>query len=126
MRMQVRSLASLGGLRIRYCRELWCRSQTRSYSSNSTPSLGTSISYQCGPKKPKKAGGRQRTKTCKQRAFGSGFTQIWLYLRCSLCPNDKLSSMLNCFPSFLLLQVILRSLLGFLLLFCFVSCLLSF
>ena len=29
MRIWVRSLASLGGLRIRRCRELWCRSQTR-------------------------------------------------------------------------------------------------
>jgi len=30
MRLQVRSLALLSGLRIRRCRELWCRSQTRS------------------------------------------------------------------------------------------------
>ena len=29
MRLQVRSLASLSGLRIRCCRERWCRSQTR-------------------------------------------------------------------------------------------------
>ena len=29
MRWQVRSLASLSGLRILHCRELWCRSQTR-------------------------------------------------------------------------------------------------
>jgi len=29
VRLQVRSLASLSGLRIRYCHELWCRSQTR-------------------------------------------------------------------------------------------------
>ena len=29
MRLQVRSLASLTGLRIRRCRELWCTSQTR-------------------------------------------------------------------------------------------------
>ena len=28
MRLRVRSLASLSGLRIRYCRELWCRLQT--------------------------------------------------------------------------------------------------
>ena len=28
MTLQVRSLASLGGLRIRHCCELWCRSQT--------------------------------------------------------------------------------------------------
>ena len=54
MRLQVGSLASLSGLGIRHCLELWCRSQmwlrpgvavaqTSSYSSNSTPSLGTSI-----------------------------------------------------------------------------------
>ena len=29
MRTQVRSLASFSGLRIRCCRELWCRSQAR-------------------------------------------------------------------------------------------------
>ena len=29
MRFQVRSLASLSGLRIRHCHELWCGSQTR-------------------------------------------------------------------------------------------------
>ena len=29
MRLQVQSLASLSGLRIRCCRELWCRLQTR-------------------------------------------------------------------------------------------------
>ena len=56
MRMQVWPLASLSGLRIWHYRELWCTSQTllRSciavavleaggYSSNSTPSLGTSL-----------------------------------------------------------------------------------
>jgi len=45
LRMQVWSSASLSGLKIRRCPELWCRSQTRlgsgSYSSGST--LGTSI-----------------------------------------------------------------------------------
>ena len=29
LKMQVRSLAWLSGLRIRLCRELWCRSQTQ-------------------------------------------------------------------------------------------------
>ena len=29
IRLQVRSLASLGGLRIRHCGELWCRSKTQ-------------------------------------------------------------------------------------------------
>ena len=56
MRTQVRSLAPLSGLRIWCCRELWCRSQmwlgsgiavalvqAGGCSSNSTPSLGTSM-----------------------------------------------------------------------------------
>ena len=64
MRLEVRSLASLSGLRIWHCHELWCRSQTRltsdvavvvvyasSCSSDWTPSLGTSICHGCGPKK---------------------------------------------------------------------------
>ena len=62
MRLQVRSLASLSGLRIRCCCELWCGSQKRlgslvavalawagGYSSNSTPSLGTSMCRGRGP-----------------------------------------------------------------------------
>ena len=56
MRLQVRSLASLGGLRIQHCCELWCGWQmwlkslvalavvlASGYSSGWTPSLGTSI-----------------------------------------------------------------------------------
>ena len=67
MRTQVGPLASLPGLRIRCCRELSCRlkrqlrshvavavGQAGSCSSDSTPSLGTSISCGCGPKKTKK------------------------------------------------------------------------
>ena len=65
MRFQIWSLASLSGLRIWYCHELWCRLQLRlrsgvavavasSCSSNSTPSLETSICLGCGPKKQKK------------------------------------------------------------------------
>ena len=65
--MWIRSPASLSGLRIWSCRELWCRSQMQlgpsvavavaqvsSCSSDSTPSLGTSICRRCGPKKKKK------------------------------------------------------------------------
>ena len=61
---RIQSLALLSGLRIRHCRELWRRSQTQlgsgvavavtqasSCSSNSTPSLGTSICHGCRPKK---------------------------------------------------------------------------
>ena len=56
---------SLSGLRMRRCPELWCGSQTGlrsvavavieadSYSSDLTPSLGTSICHGNGPKKTK-------------------------------------------------------------------------
>ena len=65
-------LASLSGLSIQHCPELWCRSQTglgsqvavavaSNYSSDWTPSLGTSIRLGCGPKKTK-----QKTKNKKQ------------------------------------------------------------
>ena len=67
MRMWVRSLPPLSGLRIWCCCELWHRSQmwlgscvvvavvqASSYSSDSTPSLGTSICLGCSPKKKKK------------------------------------------------------------------------
>ena len=69
MRLQVRSLALLPGLRIRHCHELWCRSQTQlgsciavavvqagGYSSDLTPSLGTSICLGFGPREDKKKG----------------------------------------------------------------------
>ena len=59
--------ASLSGLRICCCSELWCRSQTwrvslvavalglaSSYSSDWTPSLETSVCCGYGPKKTKK------------------------------------------------------------------------
>ena len=61
-----RSLVSVNRLTIQCCCELWCRSQVRlrsrvvvavvlvgRCSSNSTPSLGTSICRGCGPKKTK-------------------------------------------------------------------------
>ena len=66
MKLRVQSLPLLSGLRIQHCCELWCRSQARlgsgvavavvyasSCSSNSAPSLGTSICRRCGPKKQK-------------------------------------------------------------------------
>ena len=78
-RLQVQSLASLSGLRIQRCCELWCRSQTRprsgiavaivqagSNSSDQTPSLGNPICCRCGPKKDK----RQK-KPKKQKKLGS-------------------------------------------------------
>ena len=64
MRTRVLSLAPLSGLRIWYCRELWCRSQkwlrsriamalawAGGCSSNWIPSLGTSTCHGCSPKK---------------------------------------------------------------------------
>ena len=66
MKLQVQSVALLSGLKIQRCSELWCRSQMRlgsdvavavmqtsSCSSNWTPSLGTSICRESGPKKQK-------------------------------------------------------------------------
>ena len=66
MRLWVRFLTSLSGLRISCCCELWCRQQTRlgsriavtvvqvgSNSSDQTPSLETSICHGCGSKKTK-------------------------------------------------------------------------
>ena len=64
MKMQVRSLALPSEIRIWLCHELQCRLQAwlgscvavavaSSYSSNLTPSLGTSICHECGPKKEK-------------------------------------------------------------------------
>ena len=72
-RTQVRPLASLSGLRIRHCQELWCRSQMRlgsgvavavvqaggGNSSNWTPSLGTSTCCGRGPQET------NRKKKCK-------------------------------------------------------------
>ena len=59
--------ALLSGLRIQCCRELWCKSQMRlgfgvamavaravSCSSDSTPGLGASPCYTCGPRGKKK------------------------------------------------------------------------
>jgi len=84
-RMWVRSLVLLSGLRLQCCRELWCRSKTQlgarvavavvqasSCSSDSSPSLGTSICCGCGPKK-----GKKQNKT-KLRTWRSDTTFIWL------------------------------------------------
>ena len=66
MRIWVGSLASPSGSGIQCCPELWYRSQMRlgtcmamalavasSCSSDLTPSLGTSLCRECGPKKQK-------------------------------------------------------------------------
>ena len=79
VQLQVRSLALLSGLRIRRCRELWYTLQTRleshvasSYSSNSTPSLGTSICHGFGP--------RNGRKTKKIKNMHSWFTMLCKFL----------------------------------------------
>ena len=69
MKLQVWSLASLSGLRIQHCHELWCRSQIRLSSDVAAvvgcgvgcqlqlqldPSLGTSIYCACAPEKQNK------------------------------------------------------------------------
>ena len=65
VRIRVRSLASISGLRIQRCQKRWPRSQmwlrsvaaavalAGSCSSNCSPSLGTFICYRCGSKKKK-------------------------------------------------------------------------
>ena len=76
MRFWVQTLALLSGLRIQRGCELWCSSQMRlrsqvavavvwasSYSSNQTPSLGTSICHGAALEKDK----RQKTKDKKKR-----------------------------------------------------------
>ena len=74
MRMWVRSLASLSGLRIQHSCELWCRSQmllrswvavalakAGSCSSDLIPSLGTSMCHRCGPRHKRREGkGKER------------------------------------------------------------------
>ena len=74
--------ASLSGLRIRHCRELWCRSQSRlgsgvavavavasSCSSNLTPGLGTYMCRRCSPKKTKKVTAEHETKKKKKVSY---------------------------------------------------------
>ena len=95
MKLEVRSLASLRGLRNWHCRELWYRSQTQlgsyiavavaqsgSCSSNSTPGLGTSILCGGSPKKSKKKE-RKRKKNhhqFKMCVFIMVFFQIGFFL----------------------------------------------
>ena len=86
MRLWVRSLPLLSGLRTRRCRELWGRSQTwlgsrvavalakpggyGSIGSNSTPSLGTSIYHESGPRN-----GKKTTKQNKKKPFELGLSE---------------------------------------------------
>ena len=80
MRLQVRSLPLLSGLRIWRCYELWCRSQMQlrshvavavlqasGYSSDWTPSLGTSICRESGPRNGKRT--KKKKKSRKKKHF---------------------------------------------------------
>ena len=82
--MWVPSLASLSGLRIQHCHELWCRSKTwlRSHiavavaqasccSSDWTPSLRISICRGCGPRKK-----RQKDKQTNQQTPKSQWAHL--------------------------------------------------
>ena len=76
MRLRVRSLPLLSGLGIWCCRELWCRllgsrlavalAQAGGYSSDLTPSLGTSICLGSSPRNSKKTK-RQKKKNPWQK-----------------------------------------------------------
>ena len=79
MKLQVRSLAQLNGLRIRHCQELWCRqqmwlgssiavtvAQAGSCSSDLTPSLGTSTSI-CRGSGPRNSNNKKDKKDKKKK-----------------------------------------------------------
>ena len=85
MRLRVRSLASLSGLRLWCCRELWCRSKiwlrsgmavAGSRSSDSATSLGTFTCCGCSPKKTKK-----KKKKKRKPAPHQGISTIGLFCR---------------------------------------------
>ena len=74
MRLWVRSLASLSGIRIQHCCELWCRLQrwlrcgiavamvwTSGYSSHWTPSMGTPYAAALDKTKKKKKKKKKKT-----------------------------------------------------------------
>ena len=97
MKLWVRSLVLLSGLRIQHCRELWCRSQTllgscvavavaeaSSYSSNQTPSLGTSICQGCSPKKQKNNSNNVETLKCESLLCFSRYRTVITRTRISL------------------------------------------
>ena len=96
MRMWVWSLASLSGLGIQHCHELWCRSQTQlgsdvavaeagSCRSVLTPSLGTSICQRCGPKKQKKKKKKKKKKVGKGEEVESRTPPLSLCLNLPWC-----------------------------------------
>ena len=100
MRTQVQSLASLSGLRIQRSCELRHSSQTqlgsggvvavaqaRGYSSDLTPSLGTSICQGCGPKKAKTKTKKQKTTRVRQSL---DLTQVCLVAKTHVQNHDNM------------------------------------
>ena len=86
-KIQIRFLASLSGLRICHCHQLWCSSQTRlrshvtvavayagSWSPNLTSSLGTSICCRFSPKKQK----NWKNKKWKSEKIKKKYLHAWL------------------------------------------------
>ena len=100
MRLWVWSLASVSELRIRRCCELRCRSQTQlgsgvavaaaqagGYSSDWTPSLGTSICHGCSTKKTKRQ--KKKRKKKKHRRISSTYIENkWWKIRVRLFAFD--------------------------------------
>ena len=105
--MWVWSVASLSGLGIWCCCDLWCRLQMRlrshvavavvqvsSCSSNSTPSLVASIWCGCSPKKKKKRKDCSSSQR-RERSFGQGYLVSTLLGRGSIWaqPRQRLKLM---------------------------------
>ena len=90
MRMWFQSLALFSGLRIRRCYELLCRSlmglesgvavaEAGNYSSNLTPSLGTSICLECSPKKKRKKPMKKMNPEINPLIFVDNIITFFLY-----------------------------------------------
>ena len=108
-RTQVQSPASLSGLRIRPCPELWCglqmwlgsgvamaMVQSGSCSSDLTPSLGTSICCTCSSKKTEKKGGVGRE--CIEYIFLFKKITLHLFLEIGCCKYNNLYFLTLDFP----------------------------
>ena len=94
MRLWVPSLASLRGLMIWHCRELWCRLQMwlwrwpAAVALMRPPSLGPSICLRCSPERQKRQKKKKKKKKKKKRnerdleSTGSSYLLTW-YLESS-------------------------------------------
>ena len=94
-------------LRIQHCHQLWCRLQTRlgscvtvavvqasSYSSDLTPSLGTTIYCVCGPKKTKNL----NFQMIKMHILKISFHSSHLNQTEELCPTHLIDQYFSTFP----------------------------